>query len=76
MELEGSEIIDHRVAGIVSATIANDDLCALAEQIDDPAFAFIAPLPADNCHNRHSGFSTAAARRQPIGKPDKAVSIA
>ena len=36
----------NRVSGIMAALIANDDLKFLGKQIDDLAFAFIAPLGA------------------------------
>ena len=38
----------HRVAGVVSALIAGDDRKVRREQVDDLAFAFIAPLRAEN----------------------------
>src|SRR5262249_21009676 len=45
---------DHqRVAGVGAATVANDDLGTLGEQVDDLALAFIAPLGADDDHDRH-----------------------
>ncbi len=37
-----------RVAGVVSALIARDDGKARRQQIDDLAFAFIAPLGAEH----------------------------
>ena len=39
----------HGVAGVVSALIAGDDRKARREQIDDLAFAFIAPLRTEDC---------------------------
>ena len=35
------------MAGVVSALVTDDDVEALRQQIDDLAFAFIAPLGAD-----------------------------
>ena len=40
----------HRVAGVVAALIARHDVEAFREQIDDLAFAFVAPLRAQ--HNQ------------------------
>ena len=40
-------IDDERVPGIMPALKADDDVCARREQIDDLAFALIAPLRAD-----------------------------
>ena len=37
----------------MSALIANDDVESFGQQIDDLAFAFIAPLGADDCYNGH-----------------------
>jgi hypothetical protein len=44
---------DNRMPGIGPALIARDDIGVLAEQIDDLAFAFIAPLRTDNDLDRH-----------------------
>ena len=41
------------VAGVVAALIARDDIETLGEQIDDFAFALIAPLRAKNDHVAH-----------------------
>ena len=40
--------IQHGVAGVVAALIAGHDVEALGEQVDDFAFAFVAPLRAKN----------------------------
>jgi hypothetical protein len=53
MKFKGSAIIDNRMAGVVAATITNDHVRTLAKKIDETAFAFIAPLAANNCHNWH-----------------------
>ena len=37
----------NRVAGVVTALVANDDVEMLGKQINDLAFAFIAPLGTD-----------------------------
>ena len=46
-----SAVDDDGVAGVVAASVAGDDLVALGQDIDDLAFAFIAPLGAkdDGC---------------------------
>ena len=54
MELEGAAIVDHSMAGIVAAAVADHHVRLLGEQIDDPALAFVAPLPADDGDNRHN----------------------
>jgi len=46
-----------RVAGVVSALIASNDVETLGEQIDDLAFTFVAPLGAYHCYDFCHGFS-------------------
>ena len=46
---------DQRVAGVIAALKAHDDIRVLGEQVDDFAFAFVSPLGTDDCdvgHNR------------------------
>jgi hypothetical protein len=38
----------HGVSSVVTALIARDDVEMFGQEIDDLAFAFIAPLSADN----------------------------
>ena len=46
--------VDHeRVAGIVPALEAHDDVGLLGQPIDDLALPFVAPLGADHDHVRH-----------------------
>ena len=45
-ELRAADV--HRVAGVVSALIARDDREMRREQVDDFAFAFIAPLRTEH----------------------------
>ncbi len=45
---------ENRVAGIVAALIARDDVEALGQQVDYFALAFIAPLRAENNYVAHS----------------------
>ena len=41
---------DDRVAGIIAAGVAHDDVRRFGEYVDDLAFAFVAPLGTDqNC---------------------------
>ena len=40
---------DQRVAGVVAALEADDDIGVVGEQIDDLALALVAPLGADDC---------------------------
>ena len=51
---------DQRVAGVVPALEARDRGGALGEQVDDLAFAFIAPLGADDDHELAHRFPLSA----------------
>ena len=45
---------ENGVAGVVAAGVADDDVRLLREHVNDFAFAFVAPLGADQncvCHN-------------------------
>jgi hypothetical protein len=44
---------DQRVAGVVAALEPDDHLCALGQQIDQLALAFVTPLRTDNRCDRH-----------------------
>ena len=44
---------ENRVAGVVSALIARDDIEAFGEEIDDFAFALVAPLRAEDDYVSH-----------------------
>ncbi len=46
-------LVDHGVAGVVAALKADDHIGILGQIVDDAAFAFIAPLGADDCGNGH-----------------------
>jgi hypothetical protein len=39
------------MSGVVAALVSHHDVKTLGEQVDDLAFAFIAPLGADYCDN-------------------------
>ena len=41
------------MAGVVPSRIAGNDTGFAGEQVDDPAFAFVAPLAADNDDDGH-----------------------
>ena len=49
----GHAVDDQRMAGIVAALEADDDVGLLRQPVDDLAFAFVAPLGADHHHIRH-----------------------
>ena len=49
---------DQRVAGIVAALEAHDDVGLFREPVDDLALALVAPLGADDDHIRHGDLST------------------
>ena len=53
-QLVGYAVDDERMAGVMTALEANDDVGLLRQPIDDLALAFVAPLRADHHHIRHS----------------------
>ena len=53
-QLVGGAVDDQRVAGVVPALKAHDDVGLLGQPIDDLALAFVAPLRADHHHIRHA----------------------
>ena len=63
---------DDRVPGVVSAGIAGDDVELLAEDIDDLAFAFIAPLGSkDDGRGLHGGLAAACVCQKRSGSCGK-----
>jgi hypothetical protein len=44
---------DKSMAGVVAALEADDDVGLVGEEVDDLAFAFVAPLGADDCDVGH-----------------------
>src|SRR5690606_31361900 len=52
-ELVDLAVDDERMAGIVAALEAHDDVGALRKPVHDLALALVAPLGADNHHVRH-----------------------
>ena len=57
-QLVGDAVDHERMAGIVAALEAHDDIGALGEPIDDLALAFVAPLGADDHDIRQSPVSS------------------
>ena len=57
-ELVGLVADDERVAGVVAALEADDDLGAAGQPVHDLAFAFVAPLGADHGDVGHSSSSS------------------
>ncbi len=53
-QLVGDAIDDKRMAGVMAALEANDDVGLFRQPVDDLALAFVAPLRADHHHVRHS----------------------
>ncbi len=56
-ELVGDAVDDERVAGVVPALEAHDDVRLDGQPVDDLALAFVAPLGADDDHVRHGCFA-------------------
>ena len=52
-QLVAHAVDDERVAGIVAALEAHDDVGALRQPVDDLALAFVAPLGADDDYVGH-----------------------
>ena len=68
-QLVGLVADDERVAGIVAALEAHDDVGALAEPVDDLALALVAPLGAHHhhiCHLRLASAPPLPRRPSPI----------
>src|SRR5207237_9546405 len=53
MELEFTAIVDHGVSGVVAALEPDDEVRVLSEDVCDLAFAFVAPLRADDGGDGH-----------------------
>src|SRR5689334_18931782 len=60
VQLERAAVVHDSMAGIVPATVADHQACPLGQQIDDMTFAFVAPLGANYCDDRHSCFPSAS----------------
>ena len=57
MQLEGAQIVDHGVAGVVAALETNTGASLACQIIDDAAFAFITPVSTYDYDRRHDSFS-------------------
>src|SRR5439155_10060218 len=58
VELELLPVADDRVAGVVAALEADDDVGPLGQQVGELALALVAPLGADDDYSGHcSGFA-------------------
>jgi hypothetical protein len=55
VELEGLPVADDRVAGVVTALEADDEVRLLGEQVGDLSLALIAPLGSDYDYPGHGG---------------------
>jgi hypothetical protein len=53
VELELSPVADDRVAGVVAALKAHDEVRPLGEQVGQLALSLVAPLGADDDYSRH-----------------------
>jgi len=53
MELERPELVDHGVARVVAALVADDEIRLLREEVRDLALALVAPLGSDDGGHRH-----------------------
>ncbi len=54
VQLELAVLVQDGVAGVVAPAIADHQACLVGQQIDNVAFAFVAPLGADHSDDRHS----------------------
>ena len=61
-QLVGDAVDDERMAGIVAALEAHDDVGALRKPVDDLALALVAPLGADHDHVCHGNPRVARSR--------------
>ena len=71
-ELIGLVADDERMAGIVAALEADDDVRLEREPIDDLALALVAPLGADHHHIRH-GVTKSPIDHMSFDKPDSGL---
>src|SRR5690606_13576191 len=64
---------DQRMTGVRSTRVTDDDLGELRIDVDDLAFAFVAPLGAYNHHCRHSCFLETALLENSLGALSRAA---
>jgi hypothetical protein len=55
VQLEFAAFVHDGVPRVIPGGIASNDTSLAGEEVDDPALAFVAPLPADNNTDRHGG---------------------
>ena len=67
MELELLALADDRVAGVVAALEAHDEVGPLGEQVVDLSLSLVAPLGADDHHSRHMDADYEGWRRRSGG---------
>jgi hypothetical protein len=54
--------VDHRVAGVVPAAVADDEIGVIGEVVDHPTLALVAPLGADHGDDGHGGATATSVR--------------
>ena len=69
-ELEHLAVDHQRVAGVVAALEADDDVGADRQPVDDLALAFVAPLGADHHHIGHRRSSSVRLEKRETPAPD------
>ncbi len=82
-QLVGLAVDDERVAGIVAALEAHDDVGLLRQPVDDLALPFVAPLGADDDNIGHSrvfplqpsSYEHDLLEKPALGFPDHAPSL-
>src|SRR5262249_42868408 len=60
LESEHLAVDDDRVAGVVAALVADDQLALLGEIVGEAALALVAPLGADDYRAGHTSLTTVA----------------
>ena len=66
VQLEVAVRVDHGVAGVVPATVANDEIGLVGKVVDHAALSFVAPLGADDGDDGHGvATRTSAAGKAP-----------
>ena len=61
VELEVPVRVDHRVAGIVPAAVADDEVRVVGQVVDHPALSLVTPLGADDGDDGHGVATTTSA---------------
>jgi hypothetical protein len=63
VELEMAVPVDHRVAGVVAAAVADDEVRVIGEVVDDPALSLVTPLGSDDGDDGHGVATTTSCVR-------------